>query len=151
MLIRNFNYTWKKSRFFNINIRSKWKCVAICICFMVCIYIQNFFDVLIRRKAKAQEKNMSCERALNFKQWKSFSEIYKRIRVWLLLIYKFTENNCCLQRFSYLPRQSKSPDLKITCRIKPKLFLWTKYPEKKTYFLQNISYLSLRVQLLISK
>ena len=41
----------------------------------VCIYIQNFFDAvrnklpeLIKRRSKVQEKNMSCERALNFDQ-----------------------------------------------------------------------------------
>ena len=35
---------------------------------------------------------MSCERGLNFDQWKTFSENSKPMRVWLLLVYKFTEN-----------------------------------------------------------
>ena len=47
---------------------------------------------LIKRRSKVQEKNMSCERALNFDQWKSYYENYKLIRVWLWLVYKFTEN-----------------------------------------------------------
>ena len=35
---------------------------------------------------------MSCEHALNFDQWKLFSENYKPMRVRLGLVYKFTEN-----------------------------------------------------------
>ena len=111
---------------------------------MVCIYMQNFFDILIERKSKAQETNMSRERVLNFSNEKHFLRSISECCL-------FTENNCRLQRFSYLPRQNKSPNLKTTCRIKPKFFFSTKYPEKKTYILENISYLSLRVQLLISK
>ena len=33
---------------------------------------------LIKRRSKIQE-NTSCERALNFEQWKTFSENYKPI------------------------------------------------------------------------
>ena len=47
---------------------------------------------LIKRRSKVQEKNMSCERALNFDQWKTFSKNYKPMRVWLWLVYKFTKN-----------------------------------------------------------
>ena len=47
---------------------------------------------LIKRRSKVQEKSMSCKRALNFGQWKSLSENYKPMRVWLWLVYKFTEN-----------------------------------------------------------
>ena len=42
--------------------------------------------------SKLQEKKMSCEHALNFDQWKIFSENYKPMRVRLWLVYKFTEN-----------------------------------------------------------
>ena len=42
--------------------------------------------------SKPQEKKMSCEHALNFDQWKIFSENYKPMRVRLWLVYKFTEN-----------------------------------------------------------
>ena len=47
---------------------------------------------LIKRRSKVQEKNMSCERALNFDQWKTFSENYKPMRIWFWSVYKFTEN-----------------------------------------------------------
>ena len=36
---------------------------------------------LIKRRSKVHEKNMSFERALNFDQWKTFSENYKSMRV----------------------------------------------------------------------
>ena len=79
---------------------------------------------------------MPCEHALIFDQWKTFSENYKPIRVWLWLVYKFTENNCCSQLFfefiqtqKRCPWQKKYPNLKITCHIKPKFFLWAKLPK----------------------
>ena len=39
---------------------------------------------------KVHKKNMSCECALNFDQWKTFAENYKPMRVWLWFVYKFT-------------------------------------------------------------
>ena len=108
--IRSFNFTLKKSLLiFNINIRNKSKYLVFTswlISQEVCIHIQYFFGVarnklantkyleLIKRRSKVQENNMSCERALNFDQWKTFSENYKPMRVWLWLVYKFTENYC---------------------------------------------------------
>ena len=41
---------------------------------------------LINRRPKVQEINMSCEHALNIDQWKTFSENYKPMRVWLWLV-----------------------------------------------------------------
>ena len=55
---------------------------------------------LIKRRSKVQEKNMSCERALNFDQWKTFSKNYKPMIVWLWLVYKFTENCQIYRLFS---------------------------------------------------
>ena len=55
---------------------------------------------LIKRRSKVQEKNISCERALNFDQWETFSKNYKPMRVWLRLVYKFFENYCRLRLFS---------------------------------------------------
>ena len=77
---------------------------------------------------------MSCKRALNFDEWKTFSKNYKPIRGWLWLAYKFTENNCCWELFSefiqtHLPWQNKYSNLKTTCHIKSKCFLWTKLPK----------------------
>ena len=62
---------------------------------------------LIKRRSKVQEKNMSCERALNFDQWKTFSENYKPMRVWLCLAYRFIENNCRSWIFSNFIQNQK--------------------------------------------
>ena len=109
--IRSFNFT-SKTGFFNISIKHNRKCFFYFKLFSheVCIHIQYFFDVvrnklqllnlLIKRRSKVQEKNMSCERALNFDQWKTFSENYKPMRVWLWLVYKFTENCQIYRLFS---------------------------------------------------
>ena len=81
---------------------------------------------------------MSCERALNFDQWKTFSENYKPMRVWLWLVYKFTENYYPSRLFSKFiqtqRRYPSSPDKiypnsKTTCHIKLKFFLWAKLLE----------------------
>ena len=65
---------------------------------------------LAKRRSKVQEKNMSCERALNFDQWKTFSENYKPMRVWLWLVYKFTENYYPSRLFSeFIQTQKRYP------------------------------------------
>ena len=65
---------------------------------------------LIKRRSKVQEKNMSCERALNFDQWKTFSENYEPMRVWLWFVYKFTENYCRSRLFSeFIPTRKRYP------------------------------------------
>ena len=60
------------------------------------------------------------------------------MRVWLLLVYKFTENYCCLQLFSEFIQTQKRyptswqymyPNLKTMCCIKLKFFLWSKLLE----------------------
>ena len=63
---------------------------------------------LIKRRSKVQEKNMSCERTLNFDQWKTFSENYKPMKVWLWLVYKFTENYQIELLFSEFIQTKKS-------------------------------------------
>ena len=113
----------------------------------VCIHILYFFDVvrnklqllnmLIKRRSKVQEKNMSCERASDFDKWKTFSENYKPMRAWFWLVYKFAENYGRSWLFSELIQTQKRyptslswqnayPNLKTTCHIKLKFFLWTK-------------------------
>ena len=81
---------------------------------------------------------MSCEPALNFGQWKTFSENYKPIRVWSWFVYKFTEIivardflrvHSNSKEVSYLPWQNKYPNLKTTYHIKPHFFLWTNLPK----------------------
>ena len=86
----------------------------------VCIHVQYFFDVvrnklellnvLIKRRSKVHEKNMSCERTSIFHQWKTFSENYKPMRVWFWLVYKFTENFCPSWLFSeFIQTQKRYP------------------------------------------
>ena len=43
---------------------------------------------------KVHEKYMSPEHALNFNQWKTFSENCKLMRVGLWLVYKGTKKSC---------------------------------------------------------
>ena len=90
---------------------------------------------LIKRRSKVQKNNMPCERALNFNQWKSFSENYKPMIIWLWLVYKFTDNDCRWRLFSEFIqtqkgyptcRQNAYPNLKTTCHIRLKFFLWAK-------------------------
>ena len=91
---------------------------------------------LNKRRSKVLEKNMSCECALNFDQWKKFSENYKLMRVWLWLVYKtcwelfslvtFLQVHSNSKEVSYLSWQNTYLNLKTTCHIKLKFFLWTK-------------------------
>ena len=88
--------------------------------FLWCIEI---YKSLSKENHKIQEKNMSCQHALNFDQWKTFSENYKLIRAWLWLFYKFTDNNCRLRLFSVFIQTQKSYPIsldKTTCHIKSK-------------------------------
>ena len=129
----------KKTGFFNINIRDQWKCrkcvslyffsvISWLVCFGVLYLHTDFFDVvrnklpdLIKRRSKVQEKNMSCERALDFDQWKTFSENYRSMRVWLWLVYKCTENYCRLQHFfEFIQTQNRYP----TSRYKINILNW---------------------------
>ena len=91
---------------------------------------------LIRRRSKVQEGSESCERALKFDQWKTFSENYKSIRVWLRLIYRellplvtFLQVYSNSKELPYLSWQNKYLNLKTTCHIKLKCFLWPKLLE----------------------
>ena len=88
MLRRDFKSSLKRPQDFptSLSETSENVCLLIFISvilwfvsFGVCIYIHYFFDVvrnklleLIKRRSKVQEKNMLCEHALNFDQWKTF-------------------------------------------------------------------------------
>ena len=120
--------------------------------FGICIHMQYFCDV-VRNKLqtisiyyseskedkKTQEKNMPCQRALNFDQSKRFFKNYKQMRFWLCLAYKFTENYRHLRLFSeFIQTQKRYPTslnkiayhyLKTACHIKLKFFLRTKFLE----------------------
>ena len=77
---------------------------------------------------------MSCERALNFDQWKTFSENHKPMRVWLWLVHKFTENYIVPHDISQTQKRYPTslskmyPNLKTTY-ISNYIFLWTKLLE----------------------
>ena len=100
MLLRSFNFTLK-NRFFehqyqkhvhdwHFMIGFPWR-------FLWCgekqTPITKYLE-LIKKRPKVKEKNTSCERVFNFDKGKTFSEKYKPMRVWLWLVYKFTENYC---------------------------------------------------------
>ena len=82
---------------------------------------------------------MSCERALNWINEKCFP---KTISQWEFDYSLFTKNDCgkndCdfspssfkLKEVSCLSSQNMYPNLKTTCHIKVKFFLWTKLLEK---------------------
>ena len=118
----SFNFTLK-NRFFQHQYQNQEKMFVFTswlVSHEVLIHIQYFFGVmsnklqwttasetwnskyleLIKRRSKVHENNMSCERALNFDQWKTFSENYKPMRVWFWLVYKFTENCQIYRLFS---------------------------------------------------
>ena len=85
---------------------------------------KEFFNLIFKRRSKVQEKNMSCERALNFDHWKTFSENYEPMRGWSWLVYKFTKNHCCSQLFSeFIQTQNTYPNLKTTSKNQAKIFL----------------------------
>ena len=85
----------------------------------VCVHIQCFFGVVKskrrfktsnKRRSKFQKRNMSCELALNFDQWKTFSKNYKPIRVWLWLLNKFSQNYCRSRIFyQFIQTQKRYP------------------------------------------
>ena len=130
MFIKRINFALKKPDFFNI--RNKWKCLLLFRDWfpvkLIFIHIQYFFGMvrintkylleLLKRISKVQETNTSCERALNFDQWKTFSENYKPMRVWLWLAYKFTENYCPSRLFSeFIQTQKRCPTSPDKIRI----------------------------------
>ena len=95
------NFTLK-NRFFQHQYQKHEKIIAFSswlVSHYVCIYIKYFFGLvrnklwttgsetlntkyleLIKRRSKVEENNMSCERGLNFDQWKTFFENYKPIK-----------------------------------------------------------------------
>ena len=131
--IRSLNFTFK-NRFFQHQYQKQVKTFVFTLWLVsheVCIHVPYYFRMVrnklheyiqIKRRSKVQEKT-SCERALNFDQWKLFSENYKPMSVLLWLVYKFTEN-CQIYRLflrvhsnskkvSYLSWQNTYPNLKI--------------------------------------
>ena len=100
LLIRSFNFA---SGFFNINIRNKFMNGT---SWLVSHFIFTYNISLNKRRSKVQEKNMSCERALNVDQWKTISQ-------WKFdygFFTKFTENYCRSRLFSeFIQTQKRYP------------------------------------------
>ena len=91
-------FTLKKNRFFKHQYQNKLTAgISWLVSDEVCIHIKYFFGV-VRNKLQTLS-SVSCESALNFDQRKT-SEHYKPLRVWLWLVYKFTENYCRSRLFS---------------------------------------------------
>ena len=79
----------KKTRFFNIDIWDKWKCISLSFYFTT--WSMHLCTVHIWYSKNQNSKKIKCswkewmsrERALSFDQWPIFSKNYKPIRVWL--------------------------------------------------------------------
>ena len=122
LFTRIFNSTLK-NRLFQLNFRKKWKWLFLFHGFFLMKFVFTYnisfvwweiflleLQIYCKRRSKVQEKNMSCQRALNFGQWKMLSENYKPMRVWLWLVYKFIENYCRLRLFSeFIQTQNRYP------------------------------------------
>ena len=126
--------------------------------FGVCIYTQYFFDVVRsklqtisiywvknKRRLKVQERNMSYERALNFDQWKIFSENYKPLKS-DYCFFKI-DNNCCSRLFpEFIQTQKRYPTSLDKMSILTQKWLAISSQNFSCWLnsLQNISYRSLR-------
>ena len=71
----------------------------------VCIYacsgnqISNISIRVNQKNIRSSSKEYVTRAALNFDNWKTFSENYEPIRAWLWLIKKLAENYCHLGLF----------------------------------------------------
>ena len=90
------------------------------------VYVKNFLDAvrntttnrkckleLIKRRSKVHQNNLTGEHILNFNQWKTLSENYKPIKVWLWFIYKIAEKNCLRLFIEFIQTHNRhiaSPD-----------------------------------------
>ena len=87
-------------------------------CFLRNKLYTKYLLELIKRRSKVQETIMSCERALNFDQWKTFSGNYKPMRAWSWLVYKFAENYYPSRLFSeFIQTQKRHPTSPDKIRI----------------------------------
>ena len=117
------------------------------------INFKQIFTKVNQKKIKWSKKDMSCKRALNFDQWKRFFKNYKPMTVWLWLVYKFIETNCHLRLFSeFIQTQKRYPTSldKISVLTQKLLAILSQnfsyeINSQRTYSLQNISYLSMRL------
>ena len=145
--IRSFNFTLKNQYQYSTSISetSENVCFYFMIGFPWSLYLHTIFLwcgeketsntkylQLIKRRSKVQES--SCERALNFDQWKTFSENYKPMELdyglftnypRLSNLPTFLRVHSNSKEVSYLSWQNTCLNLKTTCHIKLKFFFWT--------------------------
>ena len=129
LLLKMCSWNWEKLEIIHKDFQKRvnmFVFISWLVSYEVCIHTQNFFGVVKNKlqalistrvnqnKIKSSRKeicikiNKSCERNLNFDQWKTFSENYKPMRVSLWFVYKFTENYCRLQLSSEFIQTQKS-------------------------------------------
>ena len=104
--IRNFNFTLK-NRFLKMIVF-----ISLLVSHKVCIHIEYFFrevrnklQILIvssvnQKKIKSSRKEYAMWTCFKFWPMKSIFRKLQAKKVWLLLVYKFTENYCCSWLFS---------------------------------------------------
>ena len=98
--MRTFNFTLKKQDFWiSISETSSWLVFHDWFPMKISLVwweINTNYEIsrVNQKKIKSSRKEYVCERALNFDQWKTFSEKHKPVRVWFWLVYKFIENYC---------------------------------------------------------
>ena len=108
----------------------------------VCIHIQCFTDVVRRvnrKKIKSLRKEYVMWMCFKFwpinsifrKLWTKKSLIMACLRIYqeLLPLVTFLRNHPNSKEVSYVSWQNTYPNLKTTCHIKLKFFLWTKLVE----------------------
>ena len=107
MLIRNFNFTLKKTGFFSINIRNKRKYLFLFHDWFVLEFaFTYFFNVviipnskylleLIKRRSKDREKNMSCECSIN--QWEFDQGLFTNLPT-IIVTYNFSVSSFKLKK-----------------------------------------------------
>ena len=138
------NYFWKKKQVFWTSMSETnswfllhdWFPMEISFVWWEINWIIKYLE-LIKRRSNVQEKNPSCEHALNFDLWKTFSKKYKPMRLWfcLQISWEFFALITLLQihsnskEVSYLFWQNTYPNLKTTYHIELKCFWWTKFLE----------------------
>ena len=146
---QTFKRTWKKPGFFSINIRGKWKCVSV---YHLSISLIHKYLLDNQKKIKSSRKEYVMWMCFKFWPMKNiFGKLYKPIRVWLWLVYKFNENNYCLRLFfKFIQTQKRYP----TSLDKISILTWKlliilsqnfscELNSQRTYSLQNISSMSL--------
>ena len=138
---RSFNFTLKKTSFFNINIRNKFMTgISWLVSHEVCIHIQYFFGV-VRNKLQTKEDQNSKERICHVNK-----HFPKTINQWEFDYGLFTNLPRIIVARDFSPSLLKLRRGYPISLDKVRILTWkllVKLNSLRTYSLQNISYLSL--------